>query len=63
MFDHIKSKVVKAAKAPERNDEQCSNLPIRVPEKQRYARCKPKDKKQKALKFYPARICQVFHND
>jgi hypothetical protein len=61
MFDHVKGKIVKPAKAPDRDAKQDGHFDFGMLQNQQRAGNQPDQQKKNALEFNPARVSQVFH--
>jgi hypothetical protein len=61
MLDHIKRKVVEAAKAPDRKRQQQADPPTRTLKNQQQRRHDPDSQEQQALALDPKWIREVFH--
>src|ERR1043166_7905894 len=61
LLDHIKRKVVEAAKAPDRKRQQQADPPTRTLKNQQQRRHDPDSQEQQALALDPKWIREVFH--
>jgi hypothetical protein len=62
-LDHVKRKIIKPAKTPDRNHQQRAGCERRIVEYQQGGRQNADDQKQNSFQLNPARVSQVFHPD